>query len=1045
MARYKSGRARSAYLSGDIDLFYGSVVIGAAPYTGLPAPPAPPYKIVVSKYWTNLGANYRIRRRIDITILGVTVTTGNVDEIVSPGAYVGVIDTAVYSATYDVMDVWEISNDRADGASGRDTGLAIKNCVADDSTITVEVAFGSLVLTLSHSGAVSAGDLTKEISAGPIGFVSATGVDDQPLLDTNRVSYVLLTGNLTYSTGEEVLLENPYHETFTVKSSRSPTIGYNVETIYVTCVNGLGIFETNEVVFTPPTPLDAQKASLVELGLSALPPGGYELTGRFEADVAAYPVAVRADVTRTPNAAPNEDPAPTVATVNAAPGFSHSDSRNGYAIRSRVWNVSNLIRSGQRNKNAITNLSVAGNLASLSANPPGERVLAPYAARMAMSLHGKVYPIFTLEQAGSFTVDDGSSLTPSDGSWNGSGDLTLSSGSVIAALVNVGFGGSPVRTLKRAWSSLGVARSFGTYRYLRVRFRLVGKGSSSVSMVVATFGATSGLANGRYREFTLTSGADGAWMEEDIDLCSPEGWGTANSDGTRIALTLPTVDAQQTRYPMPTQDGCMWGAGKCQYLEFGLPSNATDYSIEIDSLTLVRADRTRLSVLDAMNSTESKVSPNKSQGVASVTVHPFLRAVTDGRASLEAWDRSLSAGATSYEDIQGVIDQVNAAVSSGFEYTGFLATAESSFADDYHTLERPAYFVGGAGMIWEGGWIPYLDLAMTSPLVVKAQPRWLTLSFYPGCGDALEHDDGDYGDQIKLYASLILRGASEGLLVDQSLEPARGVVVRNTDLGLLSDTGLNVDAGTGLSDTLGYFLSGLPYGRHAHWVRTKPDGGQSGAESEQEWSVNQRHRSSFRVNVGSRGAYNLNHRLFGYHRVSTRGSDIVYSRSDVQVPGGFDLTNRVVCQGENPRMVYDERGRIALAYDHSSGSVRLAYSDSDGDDWDTGAHVLFDDGSIRDIKTGPKGFTLAIAYLSGNLIGKNRWTGDDVDTGTPWSDEFTLVDENGDPLEIRDEPAAVTQGHEGPARWVLAAGPTGESGVAEWWSGDDGRTWRRVT
>lgn len=197
------------------------------------------------------------------------------------------------------------------------------------------------------------------------------------------------------------------------------------------------------------------------------------------------------------------------------------------------------------------------------------------------------------------------------------------------------------------------------------------------------------------------------------------------------------------------------------------------------------------------------------------------------------------------------------------------------------------------------------------------------------------------------------------------------------------------------------------------------------------------------VGTGMSNPWNLQDKQGRYHRVGVN-SGIQYLRSDSTVPKpGWAVTSQVTTNGAdaNPRQVLDERNRIHVLWERSP-NVLEAVSDDDGQTWGT-PNTMIPGGKHPTIAIGHDGSILRAAYVSGVLKGTYQAQGD-----TAASAPFTFQKWNGSALvdiSVADDTFHIQQGHEGPARWLLASIESGDTDTSDWWSGDDGRTWTKIT
>jgi hypothetical protein len=398
-----------------------------------------------------------------------------------------------------------------------------------------------------------------------------------------------------------------------------------------------------------------------------------------------------------------------------------------------------------------------------------------------VQIRGLAWSAASFGQASSVTVDDGSTLTPAgawEGDWTGGGDVSPSIASGAVQFSSAGGSG----TLSRTFDD---PISLSSYRFLRVRIRSVGSADQSLTLTV----------NGK--EWQVTTGAAGTFVDADIDLCAEQNESATTS--TADSHWPPDGDG------LPSVEGVYFGVGKTDTIGFSdLPAGVT---FEIDALTLRRASYTRLTFLPSL----------------SAPFRRFLLGDTDGRQSLEETDADAVTDQYPPRSILDLIASVNLVTAAGSVVNpGWTASdlepapgsgcspsppALPPVHDCYYNSDLPATYLQGAGALnLSGSWTYGFDRDASGTLSVSGQPLYDSIEWAPDSGDVFGTGDGSLTGPIQLAAAAILRGQVIGLVLDNTHAPSSGVEV---DV----KTGGGTARGDGTTGSDGAYQTGLSYPR----------------------------------------------------------------------------------------------------------------------------------------------------------------------------------------------------------------------------------------
>ncbi len=441
-------------------------------------------------------------------------------------------------------------------------------------------------------------------------------------------------------------------------------------------------------------------------------------------------------------------------------------------------------------------------------------------------LRGKWYDSFTVSQASSYQLDDGAAVTdaePCPGDWTNTEYCTLTAvGGPPADRIEIVVSGG-IGSCKRTFDP---EVSLAGFRYLRIRVRSVGSDAEPLRVKIGS------------KWWDIETGADGTWVERDIDLCCPTN-------------TTATTDGTDSRFPTPTVDGELWGVTQIDEIEFvSLPDGAT---YEIDDISEVRRASTALppgrSTLTFLPAFQLWLEDSDG---GSQENRRFLLGDTDGRQSLEEIDFSRAPdgmGGWTYtiRSIEDLLDGVNAIDSDVVRNPGWTATAVGSFpSDGFHNNDRPAIWAYGGGAMYgklgaetTSRWYYGFDLNFTGSGTVKAQALWDSIEWPPAIGDLFGYADGEYGGAIVLAPGKMFRGQAHGLVFLEDQTPREHAWV------VASVAATDAVVGVGLTDKLGRYITG-PYhgkGQVSHDITLM-------ASVNTLFYARKRHRASFRRDPG---------------------------------------------------------------------------------------------------------------------------------------------------------------------------------------------------
>jgi hypothetical protein len=402
---------------------------------------------------------------------------------------------------------------------------------------------------------------------------------------------------------------------------------------------------------------------------------------------------------------------------------------------------------------------------------------------------GRLFDSLTITRASSTTLDSGASTS----GWSGSNGTVVSFGGVIVFTPTAA---SP--SLVRAFSPDKISEG---YRYLRLRIRSVGAGSSALTL---------GLAG---QTWNFTTGAAGAWVNVDIDLaCATSETDDVEPKDSRFPIEDPGGFPTWTN---PTQQYRLgWGVDWIGSLSFSGFTFAGGVSYEIDSIELRQKTNSGLTFIAPFaDYTAGWVSPSDT-----TTLNNAFALRADGRVS--DWP-----GLAHIVPFSGAESYRWYTITEGLGFlnyvAGWSATAAGSFPDSWHTNGIELGHLAGGGSTYNHGsglWSDWVEKPITSTLDVPAQGLYDRVISYPQAGRGIW--DGSSFDPtrktIPVVFTKILRGRGEGLVFDTDAVPLNGARV------VLDREADHTDIrGSVLTDTIGRYLTASPWAKGNRDHRTE--------------------------------------------------------------------------------------------------------------------------------------------------------------------------------------------------------------------------------
>lgn len=438
------------------------------------------------------------------------------------------------------------------------------------------------------------------------------------------------------------------------------------------------------------------------------------------------------------------------------------------------------------------------------------------------------YQGFTIHQNGTMLVDSCQDLSPAGvygGSWAGTHcTVTVSGG--IRIQTHSG-SGTARRTFAPRWGG------FSGYRYLAIQAQSE-TGAVPFSVEVRD-------SQGAVKRWTKTTGGSDLVATTTaqtfvLDLCNPDG--------------ISTVDDTDVRWPLPSQDGSLYGVTNAQALDVNLPANSV---LKIQEIRLERnpTGHSDLRILPAFGAWHLEQTSQTGNVTTETYVRMFLDGVTDGRRSLQLSDcvRQVVTGSagsggsdafwmlTLQQLYHGVNSPGNPDLEANPLNAGWVANHLASVQDppsgapieQWMNALRPATWLWGSGALWaqlgsdpEKRWHwgdDPRDCRVVQSMLVQPVADRIT-QWPPDTGDLFRHLPPP------------LEGRAEGPLICRSAAIVRGRAY-GVVLGAINGTEVTVEeiggnnAGSGTPGLQGVYRTGLPYGRGNRLHRVQCQGFQS--------------------------------------------------------------------------------------------------------------------------------------------------------------------------------------------------------------------------
>jgi hypothetical protein len=320
-----------------------------------------------------------------------------------------------------------------------------------------------------------------------------------------------------------------------------------------------------------------------------------------------------------------------------------------------------------------------------------------------------------------------------------------------------------------------------------------------------------------------------------IDLAN----GTIYLDTCNPDSATATVDTWDTRWPLPTVDSDYSGVTCCNQIEItGLQNSQTYHLVNLEVTWWAK---TSVTCMAARAGWVLEQSAQISENVTSNTyIVRGILGMSDGRQSFEDGHAYLiavtSSAGTDYEmyevPIRTLLSQDNNPnlepwpAYPGWTMTGTIVDdpADGGLLSDWLNTNRSIGWLRGGGWAYVPGtgWVPGTDISAdyhnSGYADLYGQVCVDRIDWYPGCGDAFSFsptNTGAYGDTLYLAAAAVLRGGGHGLVYGG--DPRLPV---NNQTVTCKDTVTNDNAGTGTTNSLGWWQSGSPYGRGERQIKT---------------------------------------------------------------------------------------------------------------------------------------------------------------------------------------------------------------------------------
>lgn len=393
-----------------------------------------------------------------------------------------------------------------------------------------------------------------------------------------------------------------------------------------------------------------------------------------------------------------------------------------------------------------------------------------------LMIRGKPYLSHTIKHEASTVVENGSSAT----GWTAMTATTVTSVAGAIHIVASGGTGAAYKT----WSTPLNAES---YRFLKIRLRSVVNATQNIFL---TFTVPSDGACTESKVYKVTTGAANTYTDVTVDLTLNE-FRAVSIEGTESRWPTTNVSG------VPINSPDFWGLNVLdKMMVSGIANGET---IDIDSIELVRTTETPLnSWLPSFNDW----TPAWTSGAATNQKSFWWSDVAGRITGFTDMYQVDSPKAYYYQQLTDLKNKINAVL-------GYTVTTPGSFpADGFHDNLQPAHWAFGAGVVYrDSDWHYGVDVDVSTDTDIYAQALWDRVTVYPACGDCWEGTTyGALDEPTPIRFGKHLRSQAWGICYTTTA-PKSGKTPH-----LWTDPG-NIDRGSGTSDSLGYYKTGLTFGR----------------------------------------------------------------------------------------------------------------------------------------------------------------------------------------------------------------------------------------
>lgn len=503
-------------------------------------------------------------------------------------------------------------------------------------------------------------------------------------------------------------------------------------------------------------------SNTVEGKITYFPPKDWNFDGRLRCFSSAYPDSLDMQWKQSSSSAVTETFAPT---------FSDSISLIKYTGQSDIAGSTDFETLDQWSPQYCW-------LKNSDLTTEGEDVLD-----WRLQFRGFRWEAFKVTQAGSVTIDDGTSTT----GWTAGADTSLSVVSGSVRLTASGGEGSATR-------AFSPEQYLEPYRYLRVRLS-----ASSAQTIRVTIGSS-------YWDISATTSA----ADYDLDLCC----GKNQTSGVGEVTTRYPIDSPggyPINDPPSTPYGVGYGRTHCTSIEVSGVDDTT--TCDVHDIGLLATTR-KLSILPPFDYRPL----GWDSGSDNTYLWPYFLLQCDDRCPLDlpyaGTVDPTGAGSTSitYYTIEQIRDQYD-------YFPGTTVTNVTQPTDGYHDLDSLAGLLGAAGATYNhasGTWGDWLDIDISAATSLYAQDIWDYVDVFPQAGNVWT-GTGAYDEPTVLAVSKSLRGRAGGNIFAKGGTPwaSAETITQVTDPGAAA-------AGSATSDTTdGSYLTGSTWGKGGGAHKTK--------------------------------------------------------------------------------------------------------------------------------------------------------------------------------------------------------------------------------